>query len=158
MPSLVFRGFSFQVIAAAAVLTGCAGEQPPAAATIEQAWVRLPAAPGVAGAGYFSATLGAPGDAITSVASPSATRIELHEAVEADGVTRMVPLARAAHEGSAPIRFAPGGKHLMIFGLDPALRSGGEVALTFTFAQAPPATVRARLVSPGAGAPGHDGH
>lgn len=150
------RAFKAPPLALALLLAACGGEAADPAASIEGAWVRLPAAPGAPGGGYFTATLGR-GDAITAVSSPSAERIEMHDVVEENGVTRMVAMPRVEQEGREPIRFAPGGKHLMIFGLDPALRPQATIELNFTFAEAPPLTVRAQVTAPGSSAPGH-GH
>jgi hypothetical protein len=41
----------------------------------------------------------------------------------------VVPLAA---EGE--VRFAPGGRHLMLYGVSPSLKPGGTSILTFTFA------------------------
>ena len=52
------------------------------------------------------------------------------------------------------IAFEPGGKHLMIFGLDPKLKPRDRLRLTFKFRVAPPVEVEARLVGPADGPPG----
>jgi copper(I)-binding protein len=57
----------------------------------------------------------------------------------------------------AALEFKPGGKHAMLFGLDPALKPGAKVPLTFTFQTAPPVTVRATVHAPGGGG-GHANH
>lgn len=139
------------------LLTSCAGERTPAA-SVQDAWVRLPAAPGLPAAGYFAADLSSREDAIVAISSPSAQRVEMHEVVSRDGVSRMVPLERAARGSLQSLRFEPAGKHLMIHGLDPALTPDGTIELAFRFALAPPTSVRARLIAPGAGPPEQGGH
>lgn len=148
------------LFALALLAAGCTPAGPPSA-TVETAQLRLPAAPGVPGGGYFTARLSSRSDALVSVSSPAAQRIEMHDTIERDGVSSMVQLDRVPVADGEPIRFAPGGKHLMVFGLNPGLHPGATVPLTFTFAEAPPVTVQAELVGPGgmtgAGtpAPGH---
>jgi copper(I)-binding protein len=56
------------------------------------------------------------------------------------------------------LTFKPGGKHAMLFGLDPALKPGAKVSLTFTFEPAPPVKVEAIVHGPGGGGGGHSGH
>jgi copper(I)-binding protein len=68
----------------------------------------------------------------------------------------MVPLRNATFAPDAPLVFEPGGRHAMLFDLDPALRPGGRVALTFRFEPAPPVTVEAEVRGPGD--VGHGGH
>ena len=52
-----------------------------------------------------------------------------------------------------PLVFAPGGKHLMLFSLDPTVNPGDTLALAFRFAEAPPLTVRAKVIAAGDPAP-----
>ena len=47
------------------------------------------------------------------------------------------------------VRFEPGAKHAMLFGVDPALKVGDRLSLTFTFEGAPPVTVEADVRGPG---------
>jgi copper(I)-binding protein len=119
---------------------------------IERAWVRLPAVPGGEGAGYFT-TAPATDDHLLAVSAPG-LRIELHESMKQGAMTSMRPIADVALPRGEKTVFAPGGKHLMIFGLSPALKKGGRLPLTFRFAAAPPVTVEARQIGPGEGAPG----
>lgn len=124
------------------LLAGC-GSGEPAAPRVEvaDAIVTLPAAAGRPGAAYFTLESNAPAR-LTAVASPAAGRIELHEA----GM-RLAPAFDLA--AGTPLRFAPGGRHAMLFDLEPALRPGGRIALIFTFEGAPPVTAEAELRAPG---------
>lgn len=47
-----------------------------------------------------------------------AVRAEIHETSEAGGIIRMRPLRRVAVPAKDRVSFAPGGKHLMLFGFD----------------------------------------
>jgi periplasmic copper chaperone A len=119
--------------------------------SVKRAWVRLPAVAGGAAAGYFTARSNRD-DALVGVEAPGA-RIELHESMKTAGMTGMRPIAAADLPASETIAFAPGGKHLMIFGLD-RLKPGGRLRLTFRFRSAPPVEAEARLVGPADGPPG----
>ena len=104
--------------------------------------VTLPAAAGRPGAGYFQLEANRAAR-LVSVTSPSARRIELHE-------TGMRPAASFALTPEEPLHFSPGGRHAMLFDLDPALRPGAKVTLTFTFEGGPPpVTAEAEVRGPG---------
>lgn len=134
-------------IAAVLILGGC--DRTPASPQVEvkRAWIRLPAAPGGEGAGYFEAKANRPGELLVAASSPSA-RAEMHESMTMNQMSAMQPIASAAFDDRR-LAFAPGGKHLMLFGLDPKLKSGGTVPLTLRFKSAPPVTVEAKLVAAG---------
>jgi periplasmic copper chaperone A len=134
------------LIGALLALAGCSGAAAPSA-TVSDARVRLPAAPGLPAAGYFRAELTGGEDAVRGATSPAAERIELHTTRQEGGMSRM----RAAPEvtGTDRIVFEPGGNHLMIFGLSADLRAGGAIPITIAFRNAPAVTVEARLEPPG---------
>lgn len=150
-----FPLFMAAAVAALPALAGCHREGPKSGVSVEHVWVRLPAVPGQPGAGYFTATAAA-GDALVAVSAPGA-RIELHESMTmGGGMTSMQPLASVAMAPGEAVRFAPAGKHLMIYGLDPKLKKGGTIPLTFRFRASPPVTTAASLVGAG-DAPPADG-
>ena len=64
----------------------------------------------------------------------------MHETETTDGVSRMRPLERLIVAPGQTVTLAPGGKHLMLYGLDPAvgqptfkaiLEDGSSVPVTF---------------------------
>jgi copper(I)-binding protein len=134
-------------------LSGC-GEPGQSTAVVKRAWVRLPAASGGTGAGYFEVEADRSGEALLSVSSP-AGRVEMHETMTAHQMSSMRPLAAAPLE-DGKLEFAPGGKHLMIYGLDPAQKSRGPIKLILHFKNAPAVTVAARVIGAGE-APPSDG-
>ncbi|HEX4737480.1 MAG TPA: copper chaperone PCu(A)C [Allosphingosinicella sp.] len=157
-----FRSIAVALLTATLLsLAGCEKRDPETGVLVEHAWVRLPAVAGGAAAGYFTATAGGD-DALLAVSAPRA-RVELHETMSMGGagamgaMTGMRPIANVALPANAPVRFTPGGKHLMIFGLDPKLKKGGTVNLIFRFRKAPPATAAAQLVGPADPPPGDAG-
>lgn len=141
--------------AIALVLLLAACEQAPSAprVTVEDAVVRLPPVPGRPGAAYFVLRTGSDPIRLLALSSPRAERIELHESRMSNGVSRMDPAGDLAFTGT--LAFRPGGKHAMLFGLDPALKPGDPLPLTFAFAPAPSVTVTARVEGVGGGNSGH---
>jgi copper(I)-binding protein len=142
------------ILAAAVVgltLGGCSGRSGDGV-TVEDARVQLPAVEGRPGVGYFELTTTRP-VRITSVTSPRIGRIELHQTRETNGVTRMAKTDNVTFEHE--LSFAPGGRHAMLFGIDPSLAPGARVPLVFAFDQAPPVMVEAEVQAPGGGHSGH---
>jgi periplasmic copper chaperone A len=128
-----------------ALVTGRLAHSAPAQLLVSDAVVRLAVVPGRPAAGYFTLAGGARPDRLLSVASPVA-RIEMHETLTVSGAMRMAALKMVDVPAGASVEFKPGGKHLMLFGLPAALKSGDELILTFTFekAGAVPVTAVAR--------------
>ena len=146
------------ILAVAAVAYACGWRSTAPRATVEDAWVRLPAVAGRPAAGYFTVEINGTRETLLSVSSPSAERIELHFSRMEGGRMKMERLEESSTRLGRPIRFEPGGAHLMLFGLDPALRPGDALELNFRFLLAPPATAQARLVAAGDAAPDHAEH
>jgi hypothetical protein len=122
------------------ILASCGSEGGPI--TVRDATVTLPAVSGRPGAAYFVIETDRE-TRLVGVTSPAAGRIELHE-------TGMRPAASFALTRREPLRFRPGGRHAMLFGLDPTLRPGGRVTLTFAFEGGlPPVTAEAEVRAPG---------
>jgi copper(I)-binding protein len=133
----------FASLAAALLLAGCnAPSLDSRTVAVEGAVVTLPAVSGRPGAAYFKLESHQEGISLRQVASTRAARTELHEAGMRP--TAAVPLPRGE-----PVAFAPGGRHVMLFELDPALRPGERIPLTFTFDRAEPVTVEAEVRAPG---------
>ena len=134
----------------------CSREPEPPRASVEDAVVTLPAVSGRPGAAYFMLRTNHDPTRLTGIDSPRVGRIELHQTIDAGGMARMAPLADAAFSPGAPLHFAPGGRHAMLFDMDPALRVGDRLTLTFRLDPAPPVTVEAEVRGPGDA--GHAAH
>ena len=113
------------------------GLQPAAAAprgpSVNSAWVRLSPVPGRPAAGYAVIRAGAVAAELLGVDTPGA-RVEMHTMSMAGGVMRMDRLPAVRIAAGETMRFSPGGKHLMIFGLPATLRPGATLPLSFRFA------------------------
>lgn len=130
------------------ILAACQGAPQQPAVTVTDAVVTVPAVPGGPGAGYFILRGAGGGGTLQAMASPRVERIELHETRSEGGMSRMAAIGQVA-VGNGEVRFEPGGKHAMLFGVDPALKVGDRLTLTFTFEGAPAVTVEADVRGPG---------
>ena len=139
-------------LAAALLAAGCE-PAPTGRIEVRDAWVRLPAAPGAPAAGYFAAEGGKGWQYLIRVETPAAGRVEMHESISGAHAS-MRPLPLAEFDPAGKLAFAPGGKHLMLFGFDPALKPRATIPLSFHFADGPPVTAAARLVGAGELPPG----
>jgi len=139
------------ILATALALAACDVPRAEPQVTVTDARVTMPAVRGRPGAGYFTVRTNAQPVRITGVTSPRAERIELHEMRMDRGVMRMGPLQEAGLPANGELEFKPGGKHAMVFGLDPALKPGDRIPLTFTFDRAQAVTVQAQVQRPGGG-------
>ncbi len=135
---------------AAAALIGCQPFESSAPVKVEGARIALPAVKGRPGAGYFTIESDV-ATRLADVTSPRVQRIELHESMAAG----MGPLRDKAIAAGQKLDFAPGGRHAMLFGIDPALKAGDHVPLTFTLEGHGPVTVQAKVERPG-GDIGHE--
>jgi copper(I)-binding protein len=133
------------ILAVAAALTGCGQTSDSACVTEAAPSIRLPAVPGGPGAGYFQISSES---ALVSVSSPRVQRIEMHETMSSGQMSAMRPLARAT-AGSCGIVFSPGGRHLMLFGIDPTVRPGDQVPLVMQFERGPARTLSATVRNAG---------
>ena len=109
------------------VLAACGNDGPALVATDV---VVKPPMPGMAMTSGYLTLQNNSGDDITidSVTSPQFGRVEMHESVLEDGVSRMKALPRVVVPAGGTVEFKPGGKHLML------MRPGEELeAVTLAF-------------------------
>jgi hypothetical protein len=134
-------------VAALLALASCNVDRSQPAVTVSDAWVQLPVVKGRPGAAYFTLASNNEPTKLVAVASPRIERIELHGTADEAGVARMRPLARddLVFPDDLKMTFAPGGRHAMLFGIDPALKPGDRVTLTFELEPMGPANVEAEV-------------
>jgi copper(I)-binding protein len=147
----------FAALAATMMLAGC---DRPAARRLgagRRRLGRLPAAKNRPGGAYFRMEAGSEGTRLVGVSSPSVRWIELHE-TEMDGATAKMKRRKDVEFPSrGELVFEPGGRHAMLFGIDPKVKSGQRIPLTFSFNVAPPITVEAEVRAAGEDSP-HEEH
>src|SRR5689334_18902017 len=145
------RAAQLIVICAAVALGGCSGSEKAvpgdsASVTVEDAWIRLSPVPNSPSAAYFTLHGGKTPEQLTGVTSPQVQRSEMHETMAGDhGMSTMAPLRQLTVPAGGRLTFAPGGNHVMLFGLDPAATAGREVRLDFAFASGRTLSTKARV-------------
>jgi copper(I)-binding protein len=108
----------------------------------------LPAVSGNPGAGYFTLTNnGEKAATLAAVFIDGAEKAEMHETKESS----MAPLPKLELKAGETVRFEPGGKHVMAFGLKPGLAAGGSVEITLTFADGDKLSAPLAIAAPGGG-------
>jgi copper(I)-binding protein len=153
----MLKSHVFAVLAGPTLLAAC--DRPPADGTVRvsDAWVRLPAAKSRPGGAYFRMEAGSEGTRLVGVSSPAARWIELHETEMKGSSAKMKRRKEVEFPSRGELVFEPGGRHAMLFGINPRLKPGDRVALTFSFNVAPPVTIEAAVRGPADESP-HKGH
>jgi copper(I)-binding protein len=75
-------------------------------------------------------------DRLVGAQSQRAARVEVHEMTMADGVMQMRPVQSLDIPAGGAVALAPGGRHLMFYGVSPPFAEGETIPLRLTFAQA----------------------
>lgn len=146
------RGFP-GLVAGALLLSACQGQ--PADPAADAPWVRLPGVAGRPGAAYFTLTGGAQADTLLDVTSPAALKTELHETQRTpQGAMAMRPVRTVALPAGGTVRFAPGGLHVMLFDIGPAVKPGDKIPLVIGLASGKRIEVEAQVVGAGDSPPG----
>jgi periplasmic copper chaperone A len=138
------------LVAATVMVAAC---QPTGEATVDHAWVRLAAVAGSPSAAYFTLHGGAKDETLVAIETPDAVRTEMHESKMQGGMSSMAPLKLVALRAGDTVTFAPGGRHVMLFGLNPAVLASGTTTLTFTLGSGRTLTAKAKVVGAGDNAP-----
>jgi len=141
--------FLLAVRAAPLALAACGD---PAPTYIDQAWVRLSPNKDTPSAGYFVAHGGDAGTQLRGVLTDYALKVEMHESVEKNGMMTMQPIDSVDIPAKGTVAFAPGGKHLMLWGVNDTAINRGKMQLTFLLANGDRLLVDAVIRKPEGGA------
>lgn len=87
-------------------------------------------------------------DRLLRVESDIAQAVELHESVMENDIMTMRPVNFIEIPASGEVELKPGGLHIMLIGLNEALRPGAKVQLTLVFEKAGNLTVEAEVRAP----------
>ena len=140
----------------ALALAGCAKPKP---LYVDGAWVRLNAVANGPAAAYFDVHGGPTAATLISVSTDTAIKAQMHESamIPAAGagqsMATMTPLARVDVPAKTLVRFAPGGRHVMLFNVNPTIKRGSAMNFTFTFADGERILQTATVVAAGDPAP-----
>lgn len=122
-------------LAAAVTLTGCEPGnlvQDPVL-HVASGHIKLGATPDSPAAGYFTVKGGEKPVELVAVTADLARRVEMHESVKQDGMMTMRAIRRAPVAAKGKLEFGPGGKHLMIWNINPAAIKAGRLPMVFIF-------------------------
>lgn len=136
-------------------LASCSQEKP---VYVDKAWVQLNANPDAPAAAYFTVHGGSSGVTLRDVTTDAAQRLEMHDSQMKDGVMSMAPIKSVDVPVGKSVTFAPGGKHVMLWAINPAIIAQGKITLTFIFSNGDRILVDAPINKAGAAeAGGHEG-
>ena len=139
--------FLFLLLAVTVLLTSSAIAEQSSAIVIESAQARPnpPVVPN--GAAYMTITnTAAEADRLLTISGEIARTIQLHETSNTQGVMKMQHLNEGiAIAADATIKLEPGGLHIMLMGLQDALKPGNSFPLTLHFANAGAVTVNIQV-------------
>ncbi|WP_174284825.1 copper chaperone PCu(A)C [Sphingomonas bacterium] len=135
---------------AALALAGCSKPKP---LYVDAAWVRLNAVATGPAAAYFDVHGGPAPAKLISVATDTAIRAEMHQSGTAGQMATMTPLASIDIPAKTLVRFAPGGRHVMLSSVNPGIKPGGAMTFTFTFADGQRIVQSATVIAAGDPAP-----
>jgi len=121
-------------LAAAAVLGVAVAAEP--AIRVQNAWARATPPGAQNGAVYLQIANHGGADRLVGVRTSAAHAAELHTSATRDGVVEMRRVDALPIAAGATVELAPGGTHVMLFGLAARLEAGAHVGLTLTFANA----------------------
>lgn len=136
------------ILLALAVLGACS--ETPKELYVDNAWVRLGATRANPGAGYFTIHGGATDARLVDVTSPVVIRTELHESMGAGGMASMKPIeGPIAVPANGTVEFRPGGKHVMLFNVNPGIVPPKTLPFNLTFADGTKLIVEAKVYRAG---------
>jgi len=141
------------LVVMAAVLSGC--EQKPL--YVDQAVIHLSPNPETPSAGYFTIHAGAEPVTLRSVMADAIGRIEMHDNVMKNGMMTMVPMDSVDVPAGGTVEFAPGGRHLMLWTVDPGAASTGKITLKLYFSNGETLLVDAAVEKTGQAPVRHEG-
>lgn len=151
-------GRTMAMLAVPMALVSCADPQP---LYIDQAWIQLNPNPSAPAAGYFVVHGGEQPVQLLRVTSDGAMQIDMHQSIMTDGMMTMEPVNSVDVPAKGTVQFEPGGRHLMIHGINPAYLEQGKLTLTMLFSNNDRLIVDAQIKgapakSPAKAAPDHD--
>ena len=116
---------------------------------VDKAWVRLAAVPGNPAAAYFTIHGGKAPSRLIAIDSQAAGSAELHRSMKAGDMASMQRVDGVDVPAQGTIAFAPGGYHVMLFGIGARVKPGDTLPLVARFAKGDPMEVSAKVVGAG---------
>ena len=139
------------VLATALILEACSAGPP--TLSVDKGYIRLAAVPSRPAVAYFTIHGGTSDTTLIAVSSEVSVKNELHESMKAGDMTSMKPLEDVPIRSGSTVAFKPGGKHVMLFDMNPGVKPGRVVTLTATFSNNQRILLDAPTIAAGAPAP-----
>ena len=117
------------------------------------AWSRPTASAAMAGVIYVTITDSGAPTSLVNVSTPVAAQSQMHQSLMQNGMMEMLPVKSLPVAPGLPIRFSPGGYHIMLVGMMQPLSVGQTFPLTLTFANGTRITTTVTVQPMTAGAP-----
>ncbi len=140
--------FVLAATSAAVLSAACTSTESPRGRSVTSAWAR-PADSGATGGAYLT-VVNADSVAVELVgaSSPVATSVEVHESMQHDDMSHMMPRASVPIGARDSVVMAPGGLHVMLNQLLRPLVAGDSVPLTLRFSNGDSVQVRVPVRAP----------
>jgi len=140
--------FVLAATSAAVLSAACTSIESPRGRSVTSAWAR-PADSGATGGAYLT-IVNADSVAVELVgaSSPVATSVEVHESMQHDGMSHMMPRTSLPIGARDSVVMAPGGLHVMLNHLLRPLVAGDSVPLTLRFSNGDSVQVRVPVRAP----------
>jgi hypothetical protein len=140
----MIRTFSALLLVA---LAGCAKEEQ---LRVSDAWVRYAPVRENPSAAYFTIHGGPQDVSLIGVSTEVAIRSEMHETMAGmSGMASMKPVTNVQVPAGSEVKFEPGGKHVMLWNINPGLKPPKRIILTFSFSNGEKLQTDAPLVAAG---------
>lgn len=112
------------------------------------------------GVGYIKSIRnnGTTPDRLVAVEAAIASKVEIHESREVDGVARMRPVEAIDIPAGGEVSLAPSGYHMMLTGLKEPLSEGENIPATLVFERAGRVEVELQVEAMGATPKAHSHH
>jgi copper(I)-binding protein len=107
-----------------------------AAIEVKDATIRPPFQGAQMTAGYVTLKNAGPADKLVGASCDCADKVELHETMVMQGMAHMMATPVVPVPAGGEVKFAPGGRHLMIVGLKAPLHPGDKAKMTLQFERA----------------------
>lgn len=132
-------------------LASCAKEKE---LDVTDAYVRFSPVAANPSAAYFTLHGGQQDVSLIGVSSEVAIRSEMHESMGSGGMAAMKPIMSVPVPAGATVNFEPGGKHVMLWKINPGIKPPKHIILNFAFSNGERLQADAPLVAAGDAAPG----
>jgi Uncharacterized protein conserved in bacteria len=151
------------LLAAAAMLAALGGCSDPPPLNVDSGFLRLNPNPNAPSAAYFTIRGGAEDVVLRDVRTEEAVRVEIHESSTKDGVASMRRVETIDVPARSTVKLEPGGKHIMLWSINPQALDDGKMTFTFIFSNGDRILADAVVQQPGsaaadAGNEEHSGH